>query len=421
MMIYPGGARFGRVGPPDDHHHSTGTAPMPSSPERIAANRRNAALSTGPRTPEGKARSRGNALMHGLTGAGIAIPGEDPKVVEARFEALADDLQVRGERERILAHRAAFLALRLERCARYEAAVISDRVRFAGTYFDDARKADVETAVARLSREPMTSLRKLGRTLEGANWLVGAWERLLEDLDCLGSFELKSVIRAEHLMGRKSDEPGVSRVAILNNAIAGNFLMMTPYGTPPEPHDPDRAAERSKAARAELRRMLMDGAERARDIRDSLPLEDFERSREDSALLALFDTRRTAGPFLRYETAAARELHAIFAEFDQARAEEAARAEAEEQQSSPIGECTCGELASFGNPADPVPISPEPEATAEAEAGSEASDPSPKLSTQTPENPQTLTNPGGRTQVVASGRPTFDLSLATTPSLGRVW
>ena len=57
-----------------------------SSQLQIEANRRNSQSSTGPRTPEGKAVSRFNALKSGIHAKSQVIPGEDP----AELEALAD-------------------------------------------------------------------------------------------------------------------------------------------------------------------------------------------------------------------------------------------------------------------------------------------------------------------------------------------
>ncbi len=46
---------------------------QPVSEKRLAANRENAKRSTGPRTPEGKARSAQNARKHGFRGAAFAV------------------------------------------------------------------------------------------------------------------------------------------------------------------------------------------------------------------------------------------------------------------------------------------------------------------------------------------------------------
>ena len=57
-----------------------------ASQSQIAANRRNSQKSTGPRSSEGKAKTRFNALKFGIHAKSQVIPGEDPAELEAIAE-----------------------------------------------------------------------------------------------------------------------------------------------------------------------------------------------------------------------------------------------------------------------------------------------------------------------------------------------
>src|SRR3984957_4285275 len=140
---------------------------MPASEAQIAANRRNSALSTGPKTDEGKARSRRNALKHGLTGEGVALPDEDAAEVASRFQELQEELLPSGISSRLLLRRFAYMSVRLERCERLDTAVYSKRIRHADEDFLDHRMTQVEDLVARMAFDPMTTSRRLQNTPEG--------------------------------------------------------------------------------------------------------------------------------------------------------------------------------------------------------------------------------------------------------------
>jgi len=101
---------------------------MGCSEVQLAANRANAAKSTGPKTEAGKERSRRNSLRHGLTGAGIVLPTENLAAIEARFDEFEADLKPEGSVARFLVRRAALLSIRLDRSALCEAASLSTTI-----------------------------------------------------------------------------------------------------------------------------------------------------------------------------------------------------------------------------------------------------------------------------------------------------
>jgi len=96
-----------------------------ASESQAEANRLNAQRSTGPRTPEGKAKVAMNALKHGLTAKKIVLVNEDPQGFDAFHNAMWAALNPQDAVEDVLAERVVADAWRLRRVPVFEAALHS--------------------------------------------------------------------------------------------------------------------------------------------------------------------------------------------------------------------------------------------------------------------------------------------------------
>ena len=85
------------------------------------ANRQNAKKSTGPRTPEGKARSSQNALKHGLLARDAVMADEDPAEYDRQLQILEENLFPKNAIEFELVLQIADSRWRMRRITRIEA------------------------------------------------------------------------------------------------------------------------------------------------------------------------------------------------------------------------------------------------------------------------------------------------------------
>jgi len=127
---------------------------------QIASNRDNARKSTGPRTPEGKARVAKNGVTHGLTGRFQMLPGESPDILDNLLTRLTVEHCPAGETESFLVRQLAELQLRLGRVASLEselmravvdpdAPVVTPNAILARTFLQDCT---FDVALLRLNR-----------------------------------------------------------------------------------------------------------------------------------------------------------------------------------------------------------------------------------------------------------------------------
>ena len=108
---------------------------------RLAANRANAQLSTGPRTADGKAKVSLNAVKTGLTGRTVLLPSEDAAEYERHIHAFQKELAPVGPQESSLVQSIADTGWRIDRIFALEMGIFAvGRSQFAEA-FDDREPA----------------------------------------------------------------------------------------------------------------------------------------------------------------------------------------------------------------------------------------------------------------------------------------
>ncbi len=206
--------------------------------DRAAINRRNAQKSTGPRTPEGKNRSRFNAVKHGMTAKTLVLPDEDANVLQIRLESFMADLQPQNAVEQVLLEQAVHSSWLLDRASRAEVARLShliesvpieeanrqqEVVSALGSWLlsdrdvagDMAFRADLLNVLvpARpgppdhrcldIRNHPEAIVFRLESTAAGCRWLLDRWTELRALLDQGAPWLWDEKVKAIRLLGKR--------------------------------------------------------------------------------------------------------------------------------------------------------------------------------------------------------------------------
>jgi hypothetical protein len=121
--------------------------------------RQNGRKSRGPVTEEGKARSRTNALKHGLRAEVLPLPNEDPDAIQARQQAWQEYYRPTSPAAQHLLDQCVRATLLADRCDASHAATLAQQVRTAEERWEQGRVDEVERLVALLPDDPATAVR----------------------------------------------------------------------------------------------------------------------------------------------------------------------------------------------------------------------------------------------------------------------
>lgn len=151
------------------------------------ASRRNGRLSGGPKSADGKAVARLNAIAHGLRALSPVIPGERAKDWNDHRAGIISALMPTGTLETELAERVALLTWRLRRVAVYETALVESGIDTATAHARGERDDDDHqlTSLSATVRHTGRTWATVSKELDAARQNAASFERFRDQIRAL--------------------------------------------------------------------------------------------------------------------------------------------------------------------------------------------------------------------------------------------
>ncbi len=217
------------------------------------------------------------------------------------------DLDPQGAVSRFLVRRAATLAARLDRLARYEAATVALRVRRAENEFVQNRLTEVDHLHSWIMAEPATYARRLRQSPEGIDRMLETWRGLRDEIadPTYPRWDSQHRHVAEALTGHRGQDFPTSAIHVWSEAFFG--YSSSAVNATPELAGLDQAAGKELAI--EKLTLIIDAEiDSLNQARSALDLEAIEQDRLEAADRASHDPSPTANQARRYEIATERGL-----------------------------------------------------------------------------------------------------------------
>jgi hypothetical protein len=179
-----------------------------TSLKQIEANRRNALKSTGPTTPEGKERSRRNAVRHGLTAETVVAALENAEDYQAFEAAVIADYDAESAVERELVLRLASILWRLRRATGIETALFESLTAEPGKLERESSGTTLVEAADLSNHNQLHLVATRQSDAAAGNELGSDSKKDIADcflrLAALPTFALDRLSRYEHLLWRQA-------------------------------------------------------------------------------------------------------------------------------------------------------------------------------------------------------------------------